>query len=60
MFGLVCARELDARSYYPVFLKQTNSLEPNAEHSSAPENVGCWNGYRHISGFGEQPRSDGP
>lgn len=51
MFGLVCARELDARSYYPMFPKQTNSLELNAEHSSAPENVGSWNGYRRISGF---------
>lgn len=44
---------LTACSYYPTFLKQTNSLKPNAEHSSALESasyIGGWNGYRDISG----------
>lgn len=45
---------LTACSYYPAILKRTNSLKPNAEHSSALESawyVGGWNSYRDISGF---------
>lgn len=45
---------LTACSHYPTFVKQTNSLKPNAEHSSALESasyVGGWNSYRDISGF---------
>lgn len=51
---------LTACSHYQTFLQQTNSLKPNAEHSSALESasyVGGWNGYRDISGF---DCSDGP
>lgn len=54
---------LTACSYYPTFVKQTNSLKPNAEHSSALESasyVGGWNCYRDISGFDSRQQSDRP
>lgn len=47
----LCDCELDACSYYALFLKQTNSLQPNTEHSSTLESasgIGYCSGYRDI------------
>ena len=43
MFTCICVG-FATRSHYPTFVKQTNSPEPNAEHSSALESAPCVGG----------------
>lgn len=60
MYTCICVQtrkrmtvDFTARFYYPTFLRQTNGLEPNAEHSSALESasyVGGGSDYRDRSG----------
>lgn len=63
VYARVCATvNLMRAPIISMFVKQTNSLKPKAEHSSALESasdVGCWNGCRDMRGFDSQaPKND--